>query len=195
MEKNLIYISGKEFLRKLLPPYEERDFSKIKLEEKFNLSGDKRFNELQDYLRREHARGLLKSNPISLREAQIKGLKANNIFLPHLDGYGASLEFVDFSNAYLLRFSFLEACIADGNFNKADLSEARLNSVGMRRTVFNETDFDKADFNKSFFWECDFRNAENLEKVLNLRYAAFEKTKFNDKERKMIELTGADIVM
>ena len=74
------YMKGKDFVKKILEG--ERDFSSIKLEDSFNLSGFKGFEDLQRYLKKAD----LRHYPIILNYAEFAYGNVFFVFLGVLAG-------------------------------------------------------------------------------------------------------------
>src|SRR3990172_12862788 len=104
-----------EFIEKLLNG--ERDFAGIKLEEHFNLKKHKKYKMLQDYL----LRSKLWEEPIVLDAADLRFLKAEDIYWPFTHA-----EFADFTGADLQNANLFKACFTSSNFFEAQLRLANL---------------------------------------------------------------------
>ena len=125
MAIQLKYMEGKEFVRQALSG--ERDFSKTRLEEGFDLSGYESFDELQKYLKNQN----LKENPFAIDYSQLKGVKAIGIYLPYVKGHVTDLE-----GAYLEKANLREA-----KLEGADLKAVKnlKNVLNLEEAIFCET--------------------------------------------------------
>jgi uncharacterized protein YjbI with pentapeptide repeats len=95
MTTQLKEMKGEEFVRKILDG--ERDFSGIKLEEGFDLSGYEGFEELQRYLKSQP----LEKEPIIIHGSILRYVKARNLYLPYVRGNKVSLYGADLGEAIL----------------------------------------------------------------------------------------------
>ena len=140
MAIQLKYMEGKEFVRQALSG--ERDFSKTRLEEGFDLSGYESFDELQKYLKNQN----LKENPFAIDYSQLKGVKAIGIYLPYVRGWvadlkGAHLRGADLGGADLGRADLWGADLKGAHLWGADLKAVKnlKNVLNLEEAIFCET--------------------------------------------------------
>ena len=119
MAIQLKYMEGKEFVRQALSG--ERDFSKTRLEEGFDLSGYESFDELQKYLKNQN----LKENPFAIDYSQLKGVKAIGIYLPYVRGWVADLKGAHLRGADLGRADLWGADLKGAHLWGADLKAVK----------------------------------------------------------------------
>src|SRR3989344_3052137 len=117
------YMKGKDFVKKILEG--ERDFSSIKLEDSFNLSGFKGFEDLQRYLKKAD----LRHYPIILDYAKLISIQASGLYLPYVNGVCINLEEADLERAKLW-----EAKLVGANLSGAILMGANLEEAILQRT-------------------------------------------------------------
>ena len=103
-------MKGKDFVKKILEG--ERDFSSIKLEDSFNLSGFKGFEDLQRYLKKAD----LRHYPIILNYAELIYIKASGLYLPYVNGRKINLERANLPRANLREANLQEAILRGANF-------------------------------------------------------------------------------
>ncbi len=127
----VILVQGEEFITKLLNG--ERDFSNIRLEPYFNLSGNDYFENLQEYLKQSN----LKETPVILEHADLKGLDADGLHLPYLKANEANFKHV----------SMMETNLKNSQFNKADFRYAKLPQTNMEGANLQEADLRQVDLN------------------------------------------------
>ncbi|MEK6953311.1 MAG: hypothetical protein AABX29_09960, partial [Nanoarchaeota archaeon] len=84
MVEILTKVSGEEFVVKLLNG--ERNFSKISLEEKFDLNRHGAFQELKIYLKSQD----LQKTPVDFSNSQFRYVKAIGLYLPFIVGRNAN---------------------------------------------------------------------------------------------------------
>ncbi len=181
---------GEEFVKKTIEG--ERDFSGIELETGFNLSGNERFEEMRNYLKKED----FKLNPFIINNSEFKYIQARGLYLPHTQGKsvnfeGANLEWVyfwdaklegaNFTSAKLEGANFDETYLGNVNFKNADLTSAKLRGAKLEGANFDETYLGNVDFENA-----DLQKVKNLERSLKLRYANFRKTKITSREKAII---------
>ena len=135
MKNGLKYMKGKDFVKKILEG--ERDFSSIKLEDSFNLSGFKGFEDLQRYLKKAD----LRHYPIILNYAELIYIKASGLYLPYVNGRKINLE-----RANLPRANLREANLERANLPRADLQEANLREANLREANLQEAILRGANF-------------------------------------------------
>jgi len=174
MVTQLIFVEGKEFIKKILSG--ERDFSGIKLEEGFDLCGDDSFDELQEYLRKCN----LKENPVNIEGSKLRRLDADGLYLPFVQARRVNLKHAalmgaNLENAQLemsdLRYARLSRVkLTNANLRNADLRLADLNLAFLIGTNLTEANFEAADLEYT-----NMKNA-NLKGVKNLQWARFLKT-------------------
>jgi uncharacterized protein YjbI with pentapeptide repeats len=190
MSKNFVFIKGDDFVRKLLAG--ERDFSRIKLEERFDLCGHDSFDALQKHLKSCD----LKANPVNLDGAHLRGLDADGIHLPFLCAKGAcfkhaSLMGVNFECAQLegadLRYARLSGSIlSSGDLTSADLRSADLNLAVLIKCILKEADFSFAELADVNMKGADLKGARSLERARSLKTVNFQFAQIGPKERGII---------
>ena len=196
MAIQLKYMEGKEFVRQALSG--ERDFSKTRLEEGFDLSGYEGFDELQNYLRKQN----FKENPFVINYSELKDVKAEGIYLPYVKGeeaylvgaklVGADLERANLERANLRRADLVGAKLVGAKLERADLVGAKLERADLRGADLERADLRGADLERAELWGADLSGAnlkavKNLDEVLNLGEANFCRTRVSEKEKAIIE--------
>jgi len=131
MIERIIYMSGEEFVKKLLGG--EREFTHIRLEPYFNLSGNDAFDNLQDYLGSTN----LEEAPVILNQAELRGLDADGLYLPYLKANDASFK----------HGSMMETDLRYSQFKNTDFRYARLPQIKMMDTDLENADLRQADLN------------------------------------------------
>ena len=129
MAIQLIFIEGKEFIKKILSG--ERDFSGIELKEGFDLCGDDSFDELQEYLKKSD----LKRNPINIERSKLRRLDADGLYLPFVQAKGVNLK-----HAVLMG-----ANLENAQLEMSDLRYARLSRVKLVSANLSNADLRLAD--------------------------------------------------
>src|SRR3989344_2742937 len=127
------YMKGKDFVKKILEG--ERDFSRIKLENGFNLTDFEGFRDLQTYLQEAD----LQKYPIILDYAALMYINASGLYLPYVNGRKINLE-----RANLERANLEGANLREANLWRADLSGANLW---------------RADLSEAILWRADLSEA------------------------------------
>jgi len=114
-KKELVYVKGEEFVRKILDG--ERDFSGIRLEPWFDLNAHPSFNVLWRYFHR----GMLDSekNPLVLNGSRFIGLKAQDFDVDYLQA---------------------EGCL----FDRTSLKGSKISDCNLRNTVFSSGSLENA---------------------------------------------------
>ncbi|MEM4702983.1 MAG: pentapeptide repeat-containing protein [Candidatus Pacearchaeota archaeon] len=181
MVTQLIPMKGDELVKKILAG--ERNFSRIKLEEGFNLSNHESFEELQKYL----INAGLYLNPIIIDNSELRGVVAKTLYLPFFRGReadlsGADLSEANLSGAYIWRANLSRAYLSEANLSgayiwRANLSEAYLSEANLLRAYLSEANLSRADL----------KNVKNLAKTFNLEHAIFCYTIVTEREKKIIE--------
>lgn len=159
-------MSGKELVDKILRG--ERDFSKIKLEESFNLSGYEGFNKLQRYLKKQD----LFREPINIEHSEFRYLRAERLYMPYTQGNCAF-----FGGAYLFGADFRKSHFEEANFKASNLEEAKFRKAHLyhadfRIALLRNANFEKANLDGGDFLLADLCGA-NFEEA-KLRIANFE---------------------
>jgi len=134
MAGNRVQMPGVEFMRKLLDG--ERDFSEVRLEPYFNLSGHEIFQTVQNYLNNADLEG----TPVILDGADLRGLDGDGLHLPFLKAVGASFK----------QATLMEADLQSSEFRRADFRYARLPQTDMRACDLQDADMRHADLNLAF---------------------------------------------
>ena len=190
MAEKLFAMEGGEFVRKILS--DEKDFSKINLEEGFDLCGYSGFDELQKYLKNSD----LEKNPIILEGAKLRHLDADGLYLPFLRAsgvnlkhaalMGANLKNADFEKADLRYVRFARANLANSDLRDADLRLSDLNLASLIRTVLNGANFEAADMEYTNLQHADLKNVKNLEWARYLKTVNFQFADLTEKEKSVI---------
>ena len=129
------YMKGKDFVKKILEG--ERDFSSIKLEDSFNLSGFKGFEDLQRYLKKAD----LRHYPIILNYAELIYIKASGLYLPYVNGRKINLERANLPRANLREANLERANLYRANLRGADLQEANLREANLQEAILRGANF------------------------------------------------------
>ena len=178
-------MTGEEFVEKILAGV--RDFSGINLEKKFYLDEHKRFQEMQDYLKRQD----LGKNPIIINDSAFMHLQAQDLYLPFVRGSEADLSGADLAGAYLvkallvgadlMRANLVEANLEEANIKQADLVRANLKGANLEGTFLKGADFRGANL-----------NGANLERAY-LGFANFEGANLEEAKLLGANLNGANL--
>ena len=120
--RKVIPMTGNEFVERLLKG--ERDFSGIRLEDWFNLTGHEKFPKLQDHL----LRSKLWNEPIILDAADLRYLQAGGIYWPFLRA-----EFADFRGANLEKSNLFRAKLGHANLFEASIQHSNSGSLAAGR--------------------------------------------------------------
>ena len=190
MAEKLFAMEGGEFVQKILSG--EKDFSKINLEEGFDLCGYSGFDELQKYLKNSD----LETNPIILEGAKLRHLDADGLYLPFLRAngvnlkhaalMGANLQNADFVKADLRYVRFARANLTNSNLRDADLRLSDLNLASLIRTDLNGTNFEATDMEYTNLQHADLKNVKNLEWSRYLKTVNFQFADLTEKEKGVI---------
>jgi len=190
MAETRVFIEGREFVRKVLDG--ERDFSNVRLEPYFGLSGDDSFATLQEYLKKADLQG----SPVIVEKCDLTGLDADGLYLPYLRANaacfkhatmmeanleGGQFRYADFRYAKLLQTNMERADLRNADFRQADLNFARLNSTMLAGADFLGT--------KLLFTNLQSANIEgivNLEQAAHCATANFQFVALTDKEKAII---------
>jgi len=185
MPTQLTQISGKEFVEKILQ--DERDFSGIRLEPNFNLSGYEGFAEMQAYLKKQE----LSENPVIIDHSEFYHINAKGLYLPFVRGTGANLRGAflqgaslqgaylaeaSLQNAYLPRADLWKAVLHGAFLQGANLQYTNLREVHLAGASLQGANLKKADLWKAFLRGADLRGA-NLQ-YTNLREVELEGANF-----------------
>jgi len=198
------YLSGLEFIHKVVV-CNERDFSGIRLEEGFDFFKDQdSLGALKSYLRKHKA---LYYDPLNFSHSQfrhvnfnLKGAIITNVQADHADFSGSI-----FTSCYFGHSQFRDALFDDiqikinpsanysVNFTGCDFHSASLKRAYLQNGHFYQASFQGASFHFAqlanvYFGQADLCNARGLETTIGLDLAHFEKTKVNERERRIIEL-------
>ncbi|MDP8218298.1 MAG: pentapeptide repeat-containing protein [Candidatus Theseobacter exili] len=190
MSKNLVFMKGAEFIRKILSG--ERNFSGIELEEGFDLCGDDGFDELQKYLRKSD----LKGNPISIEGAKLRHLDADGLYVPFLKAKGVNLKHAALMGANLekaqletadLRYARLSRAMLSGaNLKDADLRLADLNLASLIESILSGADFEAVDLEYTNMAKADLKGIKNLQWARFLKTVNFQFADITGKEKEII---------
>lgn len=203
-------VKGEEFIKKVLEG--ERDFSGIKLEKRFDLSGHEGFGELQQYLKAQD----FEKRPIILENARLRYVKARGLYLPFVKARNADITGAEFREANLshsdfgygkFNYAHLEntelsnmnleyAILKMAHFTNSNLEYSNLKDALLVRTVFRDANLSYSDlrntkigwanFQNTNFEHADLRDVKNLRDSLNLDSAKFFETKVTSKEKAII---------
>ena len=190
MVEKLFAMEGAEFVQKILSG--ERDFSKIDLEEGFDLCGYSGFEELQEYLKSSD----LEKDPINLKGAKLRHLDADGLYLPfvqanganlkHAALMGANLENADFEKADLRYVRFARTDLNNANLKDADLRLADLNLASLTRTVLTGTNLEAADLEYTNMQNADLKGVKNLEWARFVKTVNYQFADLTEKEKNII---------
>jgi len=190
MAERLVAMEGAEFVQKVLSG--EKDFSKINLEEGFDLCGYSGFEELQEYLRNSN----LEENPINIEGSKFRYLDADGLYLPFVQAKGAklkhsalmsaNLERAELENVDLRYAKLVGANLTNSNLKGADLRLADLNLARLVGTVLTNANFEAADLEYTNMQSADVRNVEKLEWARFLNTVNFQFAKLTEKEKSII---------
>ena len=186
MATQLVNMKGEEFVRKILAG--ERDFSRIKLEEGFDLAGYEGFSEMLEYLIKTD----LQKSPLILDYSELKGIKAKELYLPFVRGEEAHFEEADlreayFEGAYFKGAGFGRADLHGANFCGAYLREAYFCRADLHGSYFEGACFLGANFCRADLEMADLRRVKNLEDALYIERANFYNTRVTNKEKAIIK--------
>jgi uncharacterized protein YjbI with pentapeptide repeats len=189
-------MKGEELVKKILAG--ERDFTGIKLEEGFDLSGYEGFKEMQDYISK-HRHDLF---PLSFYEAEMKGIKAPGLNLPYVWGTQVNLEHADLSNGSLAAAHFFGANLREANLRntylynamlgradlyRANLEYADLHGASLIGTNLREACVAGANFLDANFRDAILRGVRGLEAARNLCAAHFFMTRVSEHEKIILD--------
>jgi uncharacterized protein YjbI with pentapeptide repeats len=190
MFEQLVFMKGKEFIKKILSG--ERDFSKIELEEGFDLCGDNSFDELQEYLKKND----LEKNPVNIEGSKLRRLDADGLYLPFLKAKGVNLKHTVLMKADLRNAQFEKADLryvklartnlGNANLKNADLRLADLNLASLIGTILTGADFEAADLEYTNMQNADLKNVKNLQWGRFLKTVNFQFADITDKEKEII---------
>src|SRR3989344_1245814 len=175
------YMKGKDFVKKILEG--ERDFSRIKLENGFNLTDFEGFRDLQTYLQEAD----LQKYPIILDYAALMYINASGLYLPYVNGRKINLERASLERANLEGANFWEANLREANFWGANFWEANLREANFWGAILWSADLSGADLSGANFWRANLEIARKLETVLNLDKANLYGAIVTEKERAIID--------
>jgi len=185
-------MKGEEFIKKVLAG--ERDFSRIKLEEDFDLSGHEGFAELLEYLHLKYSPTMIilcGLSPIILNDSELKGIKAERLYLPYVCGKRVNLQGADLEGAYLGEANLVGANLREAYLQGATLVEANLEGATLEGASLKEAHLDGASLK-----EADL-NGANLEKAdlekADLKRASFKEASLEKADLKRANLQGANL--
>jgi len=190
MPDNTIRLAGLEFIKKLLGG--ERDFSGIRLDPHFNLSGDDGFADVQKYL----SDADLENAPVILEHADLTGVDADGVYLPFLKASGACFKHATLMEANLqsselrntdFRYAKLpqtnmKACDLEG----ADLRQADLNLATLNTSRLSGTDVAGANLLFTNIQGADINGIVNLAQARSVDTANFQFVSLSEKEKAII---------
>jgi uncharacterized protein YjbI with pentapeptide repeats len=190
MNKSLMSVKGKEFIKKILSG--ERDFSGIELEEEFDLCGDDAFYELQEYLRKSD----LEKNPVNIEGSKLRRLDADGLYLPFVRAQGVNLKHAalmgaNLENAQLemsdLRYAKLSRVkLNSANLKNTDLRLADLNLASLTGASLTGADFEAADLEYTNMKSADLKGVKNLQWARFLKTVNFQFADITDKEKEIV---------
>lgn len=201
------YMGGLEFIYKIVVAG-ERDFSHIKLEERFDFAKDASSLEaLKAYMVKNkhlyHAPLIIRNsdfsqvcfdlNPVAnphpaiFSNVQGKNADFSRASFKGVYFYKPQFSGANFSGAILVSTPHPEVSFNLGNFNGACIQRADLRQGSFTGSTFQGADLSYALLAGAEFQHADLRQAIGLETALDLNSAIFNKTKVNEKERKIIE--------
>ena len=191
MAENLTKVLGEEFIIKLLSG--ERDFSKISLEEAFDLRGHGAFQELKTYLETQD----LKKTPINISNSQVRYVKARGLYLPFTVGRNANLRGANFENANFGNANFENANFGNANFKGANFKGACLVNADLWLANFRGANLESSNLENAYLKgtylgnvnleSAKLKGVRNLTEASKLGKAHFLETRVTSKERKIIE--------
>ena len=188
MEKNLVQMTGDEFVKKVLAG--ERDFSRIVMPEGTDLMRSPDYKRMNSFFVYNHAS--LKGHPINLNESELRGIKAEGLRMPHLlarnarftnsDFYGAAFHDGDFSGTDLV-----EAWLANADLSSVKFKNTNLYGAWCEGTYMPNVDYEGANIGKVNFENATILGAKNLDKAQWLERAEFLDTVVTENEKRIIE--------
>lgn len=190
MAAKLVAMQGAEFVQKILSG--EKDFSRIDLEEGFDLCGYSGFDELQEYLKNSD----LQRSPINIEGAKLRHLDADGLYLPYLRAgganlkhsalMGANLESAQFEKADLRYVRLARANLRNSNLKDADLRLADLNLASLIGSVLTRTNFEAADVEYTNMQHADLKDVKHLQWARFLKTVNFQFADLTEKEKSVI---------
>ena len=190
MTTQLIFVKGKEFIKKILSG--ERDFSGIELEEGFDLCGEDSFDELQGYFKKCD----FKENPINIEGSKLRRLDADGLYLPFVRAKGVNLKHsalmgANLENAQLemsdLRYARLSRVkLTNANLKNADLRLADLNLASLIGSSLTEANFEAADLEYTNMKNADLKGVKNLQWARFLKTVNFQFADITNTEKEII---------
>ncbi|MEM4318499.1 MAG: pentapeptide repeat-containing protein [Candidatus Pacearchaeota archaeon] len=181
MVTQLIPMKGDELVKKILAG--ERDFSRIELEEGFNLADHESFEELQKYLTNAN----LDLDPIIMDNSKLRGVVARNLYLPFFRGKEANLWGADLLGADLSGADLWRACLSGADLSGAYLWRACLSGADLSGAYLWRADLWGADLWGADLSSAYLKNVKNLGKAVNLGHAIFYHTIVTEREKEIIE--------
>jgi len=190
MAQAQVLLRGEEFITKLLNG--ERDFSNIRLEPYFNLSGSDSFGILEEYLKKAQFEG----SPVILDDADLRGLDADGLHLPYLQANRAS-----FKQATMMEANLRSARFCNADFRYARLPQAVLDGADLQHADFRQADLNLARLSGAILTGADFagtnllftdlraasiRGIMNLEQARSVNTANFQFVSLGEKEKAII---------
>ena len=148
MATTLNYLAGKDFVRKVLAG--ERDFSRTKLEEGFDLTGHEGFSEMQMYLKNTN----LNEVRLNLNDSEWRQVTARELHLPFFNGKNVDLYKANLRGANLYKANFGGADLYKANLGGADLRGVTNlgNTKNLQDAIFDETIVTEVE--KAIIEEC-----------------------------------------
>lgn len=193
------YMEGEEFVKKILAG--EKDFSKVRLEEGFDLTVRSNLHEqLQDYLHRSYEGYLdvlydqkenFKAEPIVINESSFIRFKANRLCFPFAKGNKA-----DFCEAELYGVVFSGAELEDSYFKKAKLNNSRFSYANLKRARFEEANLQDATFYNAnllsaYLWDANLEKTDFVD--AQLPYTRLNSVNALNADFRGSNLEGADL--
>ncbi|RKY26649.1 MAG: hypothetical protein DRP79_04505 [Planctomycetota bacterium] len=185
-------LQGQEFITKILEG--ERDFSGIRLEPYFDLSGHESFPAVQQYLKDADLEG----TPVILDGADLRGLDADGLHLPFLKATGASFKHATLMEANLqssrlrnanFRFAMLpQIDMTHCDLQDADLRHADLNLALLNNTVLTGTNVAGANLLFTNLQAANIKGIVNLAQARSVETVNFQFVSLAEREKGIIQM-------
>lgn len=158
MRRNLIFISGNEFVEKILSG--ERDFQNLRLEPGFNLSMHESYKDLN--IRQKFVS--VKTNPYLISGSSFLFLNAeldwSYAIGKNTSFYGANLNKSDFRHSILQGSDFTHTNLEHSNFYRANLRHSRFDYSNLQNASFNYASLNGVSFQSSYLRDANLGNAK-----------------------------------
>jgi len=149
----LTFMMGMEFIIKVLA--NERNFQRIKLEERFDFNSCEGFGEMQKYLKNAD----LKTNYLRLSDSDFSYCRACCLFLPHVEARNLKLIESDLRGAIFEEANFYGAQMFGAQLELADLRKADLRAVFFKEANLERAKLCNADLREAIFWKANLYRA------------------------------------